>query len=347
MKMRKITNLPLLIALLLLGLLPGCAGVTTSPPPLATVALYQPRATAPEHQLLLRYAPWFEVENYQADYNRIGAAAARMAAPDKPQFFIDTNRPTIYTLVQRFSSGGSEYTNLIYRVHFPEVPGPHLTMGRNVGLLVYVTLNDREEPVLITTLHTCGCFLALVPTSNLPRAAWPSGWQSTSQDVYGEMLPGQLALKERTPTGRLVLTIRGETHRVKALDFREVAPETDKVGLTYATELAPMSALNQLPLNGGVVSFFEKEGWRKGHVKESRKPLEQLIMGWWALDPRVGEDKAMGPPEETGTAIYTSLKFWARQPSNIWNFPEFLNYWGWRLPPGPEDGNQLQSLVSR
>ncbi|NTV15755.1 MAG: hypothetical protein HGA96_17805 [Desulfobulbaceae bacterium] len=345
--MNKLTKLTTNLLLLLAGLFYGCAGVNHPHPAPADITLYQPTAAAPEQQLLLRYAPWFEVEDSQQGYNRIGAAAARPESPDAPRLFIDTSRPTIYTLVQKFTSGGNSYTNLIYRVHFPEVPGPHLTMGRNVGLLVYLTLNDRDEPLLLTSLHTCGCFLALVPTSNLERTSWPAGWPVGRQDVYGEMLPGLLALTERIPPGRLVLTIRSETHRIKGIEFREEPPEANNAAPTMPAELVPMSALDQIPFQGGTVSFFEKEGRRKGYVRESSKPLERLLMSWWAFDPRVGEDKALGPPEETGTSIYTSLKFWARQGSNIWNFPEFLNYWGWQLQPGPADPNQPQPQASR
>jgi hypothetical protein len=93
--------------------------------------------------------------------------------------------------------------------------------------------------------------------------------------------------------------------------------------------LAPVTALAALPLGDRKVSFFEQEGWRRGYVKGNSKPLELLLMSWWALDPKVGRDKALGPPEETGIKLYTSLKFWARNDSDIWNFPDFLNYWGW------------------
>lgn len=254
-----------------------------------------------------------------------------MLPANEPQIFIDTSRPTIYTLVQKFTSGGSDYTNLIYRVHFPEVPAGHLTKGRNVGLLVYVTLNNRDEPVLITTLHTCGCYLAMVPTSNLGRDKWPGDRADGNQDIYGEKLPGHLELPESVPGGRLVIRLRSATHRVMGLEFREVEIGKGGATLERPVDLAPMAALDQIPLNGGYISFFEKEGRRKGHVKESHKPLERLLMGWWALDLLVGEDKALGPPEETGATFYTSLKFWARQESNIWNFPEFLKYWGWNF----------------
>lgn len=54
-------------------------------------------------------------------------------------------------------------------------------------------------------------------------------------------------------------------------------------------------------------------------------------MSWWAFDWYVGENKRLGPAEETGTTFYTSLKFWARDKSDIWNFGSFLKYWGWGL----------------
>lgn len=331
--MFKIAKLPTwLTALLLAAQLHGCASLTPTPELPAAVALYQPRAVSPTEPALLRYAPWFEVEAHQHEHNRIGAPAARLVSADEHQIFIDTDRPTIYTMVQKFSTSGADYTNLIYRVHFPKVPCPHLTQGRNVGLLVYVTINEREEPLLVTTLHTCGCYLGMVPTSNLEPDKWPTGWNKDDrQRIYGEKLPSYLELHERIPNGRLVITLRGDTHRVKGLGFREVALASEVTTTTIPAELAPASDLEQIALNGGTVSFYEKAGWRKGYVKDSGKPLERLFMSWWAFDPLVGEDKALGPAEQTGTTFYTSLKFWARKASDIWDFPEFLKYWGWNF----------------
>jgi hypothetical protein len=322
----------ILAVLLTTACLQGCAATPPrrAPDRPAAVALYHPRATSPEELLLLRYAPWFEVKDYQHDYNRIGAPAARISA-EAPQIYIDTGRPAIYTMVQKFSTGGNDYTNLIYRVHFPEVPEGNLTKGRNVGLLVHVTLNDREEPLLVTTVHTCGCYLAMVPTSNLEPDRCPVGWRKENQDIYGETLPGQLELPETIPGSRLVISLRGETHRVMGLGFREIEPAGRETILELPMDLLPMAALEQIPLDDGYVSFFEKAGWRKGYVRESEKPLERLVMGWWALDPWVGVDKALGPAKQTGTTFYTSLKFWDRQASDLWNFPGFLKYWGWNF----------------
>jgi len=324
------------VVVLLALLLQGCAVSSRTPkadePTLA--ALYLPAAEDDGQGLLHRFAPCFVVEDYQHDHNRIGAPTAEPSGKGGDEIHIDTSRPAIFALAQNFTSGGKDFTNLIYRVHFPEVPWPHLTFGRNVGLLVYVTLNDRQQPVLVTTLHTCGCYLAMFPTSNLPRASWPADWPLGNQEVYGEILPNQLPLDGKDTRGRLLVTLRGNTHRVKALTFTEVAALP---GLTpIPARLLPMATLDQLPVTEGSVSFFEQGGWRKGYVKGSSKPLERLFISWWALDPLVGEDKSLGPSGKTGATMYTSLKFWERDASDIWEFPKFLSYWGWRLdvPPG-------------
>jgi len=331
MKISSITAL--ILAIFLPALLPGCALTKANHDAMVpeTIALYLPQASAPEEQLLQRYAPCFKVEGYQHDYNRIGAPALRMERSGEPEIFIDISRPTIYGLVQPFTTARGSYTNLIYRVHFPAIPERHLTFGRNVGLLVYVTLNDHLEPVLITTLHTCGCYLAMVPTTNLAPVNWPAGHTPDRQEVFGEYLPGELSLPARIPSGRLVITLRGETHRVMDLQFAADPEASQQAFLDPPINLAPMALLQKVSSGDGYVSFFEEVGDRKGYVKGSQKPWERLLMGWWALDFRVGEDKALGSPEETGVTLYTSLKFWARRDSNIWDFPNFLKYWGWML----------------
>ena len=325
-KIVKLLTLPSLLIFFLT--LQGCALTGgKGPAPESNQALYRPLAEPGGDALLQRYAPHFEIQDYQEEYNRIGAAAARLTTGNDYEVYVDTDRPTIYTLVQTFATAKGDYTNLIYRVHFPEVPWPHLTWGRNVGLLVYVTLNSRQEPVLITTLHTCGCYLAMIPTNKLPREQWPAGWLSDGQYIFGEQLPGQLELPPQEPYGQLFISIRGRVHRVTAVEFRpaeKTQPQPDP-----PTRLAPMSALDALPLGKRTVSFFEQEGSRRGYVKDNRKPLELLFMSWWALDPKIGQDKILGPPEETGVVFYTSLKFWDRESSNLWHFPQFLSYWGW------------------
>ena len=278
--------------------------------------------------LLTKHAPIFLIEENQKNYNRIGTPTVRTDASGNTDIYIDTSRATIYTMTQDFETSKGRYTNLIYRVHFPQTPLPHITAGKNVGLFVYVTLNSEHEAILITTLHTCGCFLAFMPTPKLPESAWPTGWQTNHQTVYGEELPGLIDSKDSKQ--RLIINLRSETHRVMNVRYANQADYENIARL--AMHMNPMAELDHLPTaNKQTASFFATEGLRKGIVKGSKKPLEMIFMGLLAMDPFIGEDKALGPPDKTGTKLYTSLKFWARNSSNIWFFPRFLKYWGWDL----------------
>ncbi|MBU0482294.1 MAG: hypothetical protein KKG47_14475 [Proteobacteria bacterium] len=316
-----------IISLVVVLLLPAGCAVTTPSDIAGNQTLYR---HSPEGDTLLeRFAPVFLVEESDRNYNRIGTPAFRKKSADDFKAYIDTSHSTYYALKQEFTIGEKKYANLIYRIHFPETPFPGLTSGKNVGLLVYITINDREEPLLVSTLHTCGCYLAIIPTDKFDPAGVPGWWSFDRVDVYGESLPGLLKTgDDKNPGEKLILTIRSKNHRVKDLRF---ASSEDPATQTEASSLKPMDDLTRLPAGSGTLSFFETEGVRKGYVRESHKPLEMAFMSWWAIDPFIGVDKALGPEEVTGRVFYTSLKFWARRKSNIWNFPTFLEYWGWDL----------------
>jgi len=276
--------------------------------------------------LAARYSPLISVENGAQRYNRIGHAAARIDNEGEEEIYIATNQAVIYTQQQPFTTAHGDYLNLIYRLHLPRVPARHLTAGNNGGLIVVVTLNAQRQPLLITTVHSCGCYLAFVPTSLLPASAYPDGWAITGQEVYGEWLPGLL----NYPLGNNWhphLLLRSGNHRVMNIDVAQA----DQLPNLIATELQPMTALEQLPLGDGTTSFFYHQGRLRGYVKNAYKPWEQLLMSWWTFDLNIGRDKMLGDPEETGVVFYTSLKPWARDESNLWFFADFLSYWGWRL----------------
>ena len=327
-----------LFILVVLCCLPGCAGLVSSSSVDREPALYM-ADLSPDHGLISRWAPLFRLQASDAPYNRIGTPIARLDENGSAEVLVDPARPAIYFQIQEFQTSKGSYTNLIYRVHFPETPLSlfpfYLTAGRNVGLLVVLTLNRQQEPVLITVVHTCGCYLAILPTSLLPPEAYPAGWEVAGQQLFGIGLPGRLDLPVVTSPSqepwRLVVEVNHATHRVGGL--RIVSPEELGVsGPRQVMVLHPMADLEKLVLSGGrTTSFFETEGRRKGYVKNSRKPWEMLFMSWWAMDLRIGEDKALGPATDTGTIFYTSIKFWDRKKSDMWPFADFLRYWGWNL----------------
>lgn len=285
--------------------------------------------------LLDRYAPVFVIEKPQDRYNRIGTPSAEIAADGNEIVFVDSGKAAIYAYEMDFSTEKGAYKNLIYRIHFEKVPfglAPfYLGKGKNVGLLVIITLNHRNEPILYTTVHTCGCYLAFSPTSFMEGDAFPDGWGKGRQVVHGETLPGFLDFREFFPdTEKTIIVIKQGSHRVK--DIRLSKADTSLHYQMAEAILCPLSELEQLPLqNGKTTSFYETSGPRKGYVKGSHKPWERLLMSWWALDWRIGEDKKFGKDKTDGTLFYTSLKPWARKKSDMRDFAAFLRYWKWGL----------------
>ncbi|MDH3464331.1 MAG: hypothetical protein OES26_00215 [Gammaproteobacteria bacterium] len=316
--------------LIVLAALNGCAGLPTATPP-GTV--YIPT----EDGMFGRFAPLFVHENDAHAYNRIGRPAARYDERGEVSVYVDPLRPAIFTERREFeSSNGTSYTNFIYRVHFESVPVRfrpfHISAGRNVGLLVVVTVNEKQEPVLYTTVHTCGCYTAFVPTGFLPASARPANWEERNQELWGEQLPAVITIA-RPDDGeqRPLITLRAGSHRVKDIGVTTL-PLARSEFRAVAAPLTPVTDLKYLALdNGTTVSFFDTEGARAGYVRGTFKPFELLLVSWWALDVRAGVDKDYGRPGDDGPRFYTSFRPWKRNSSDMRDFAGFLDYWGWRL----------------
>lgn len=326
-----ILRAPILLSFVFLFLLSSCA---TIPPPSQKDGLLA-YAARPDETIIRRHLPVFFVENPNEKYNLIGTPSARINRAGKEEIFVDPEIPTIYTETRRFATAKNSYTNLIYRIHFEKIPFSlvpfYLGSGNNVGIIVVITLNSDNEPILCTTVQTCGCYLAFVPTSYLPEDAYPDHWNTAGQTVYSEHLPGLLDFKV-SPLAQTITTILIKTgdHRVKDIALSNLDSILEHQ--TVLAQIQPLSALGSLPLgNGGSTSFFDNLAQREGYVKGSHKPWERILMSWWAFDWRLGEDKQLGGDKDDRPVFYTSLKPWARNDSDMRNFPTFLDYWGWKL----------------
>jgi hypothetical protein len=282
-----------------------------------------------------RYLPVFVIEHSGKKFNRIGTPGVKIIENNKEEIYVNHEEPAIYVQKRIFKTSKGEYTNFIYRIHFEKVPSGlfpfYLGSGRNVGLIVVVTLNNEGAPILYTTVHTCGCYLAFVPTSYMPEEAFPDNWEKNRQYVYFENLPGLLDYKEASPDqSSTMILIKDGSHRVKDMWLSDINL-LNKYNLVMA-RLLPLESLQELPVNNNeTTSFYETSGTRKGYVKGSYKPWERLLISWWALDWMVGEDKKLGIDKEDGPIFYTSLKFWDRNKSDMRDFVTFLEYWGWKL----------------
>jgi len=323
---RFLFTIPLLASLLL----SSCA----SAPKLPSLSELRAFEISADKSLLSSYSPLFIIENHKDRFNLIGTAVAQMTEDEREEIFVDHARPSIYTERRDFKTSRGSYINLIYRIHFEEVPFGlipfHIGQGENVGLFTIVTLNSNNEPLLYTTVHTCGCYIAFVPTSFMPDDALPDGWVEGRQTVFGESLPARLNYSglPLNDTKSMIL-IREGSHRVKDMWLANSASLEEYNTIT--AERQALMSLEELPFKDGTTSFYETSGPRKGYVKGSQKIWERLLMSWWAFDWRIGEDKKLGKDKDDGPLFYTSIKPWAREESDLRDFAGFLRYWGWNL----------------
>jgi len=307
-------------------LLAGCA----TPAPESTPRLAY---SAQGDDVLAARAPVFITDGSAQPFNRIGTPSARRTAGGEVRAFVDPAAPRIYAESTQFSTARGSYTNLVYRVHFERVPYRawpfHLTAGPNGGLFVIVTLDARARPVLVTTVHTCGCYVGIVPTADLPPDAYPEHWPVDHQPVYGEQLPARLG-SAADPATRIVIRVRAGTHRVRDIGLATL-PDLARGAPVVQSPVVPMAELERLALDGGSISFFHAGGTERGYVRDSYKPFEFLFMSWWMLDAHVGVDKRLGDAGETGVRFYTSFAPWRRRASDLGDFAGFLAFHGWRL----------------
>ncbi len=316
----------LLIGLLLL--FSGCAHHVAIAPD-SPVQVYSPIEEG--KSLVEQFAPEFVIYGAQKEHNRIGRPVVKSDTTGKEKIAIDVQNPVVYFQKQSFQTDRDSYVNLVYRIHFPKVPFQlvpfNLTYGSNPGILLIITLNSANKPVLITSAGTCGCYKAMVPTNNLPDAALPEGWlkSESAQQIYGEILPRRIVY-DADVRQRLRVYLRPDVHRVMHLEVGNGS--SSSVGESVAFTLEPTENLNRLPSKNGPVSLYHTSGILNGHVKGAIKPLETMLMSWLSFDLFVGMDKAYG---DTGNPFYTSLKPWNRQQSDLWHFDRFLRFWGWRL----------------
>lgn len=313
----------IIVKLAFIVILSGCAGINKKDAGLT--AFYSLGNKAME------YSPVFQIMGYEDEHNRIGTPRAGIKDGDE-FFFVDTSKASVFFKEIPFSTEKGNYTNLVYRVHFPQVPYFHLTAGDNPGLLVVVTLDSDHKPVLVTTVHTCGCYNAIIPTTFLANEAYPDGWNKESLNLYGETLPGVMDFSGlKSPS--VLITVRPDVHRVMDISpVESMGFYKDYDQLRFIMDLRQMSELERLPLQEGkTANFFHEKGFMKGHVKGTVKPLEMIFMSVISLDLFVGSDKIYSPPDNYGNPFYTSLKPWYRDESDMRDFARYLKFWGWKL----------------
>jgi hypothetical protein len=129
-------------------------------------ALGIPLFTSAEQEALLQFhAPVWEVESAR-DFNLIGtpywAAQGRLA--------VDTQKPTVYTLISFTRFGSEILTQLNYITWFtarPKQSALDIYGGPLDGVNFRVTLDAAGAPLLYESVHNCGCYYKAYPTRRL------------------------------------------------------------------------------------------------------------------------------------------------------------------------------------
>ena len=287
--------------------------------------------------LASRFAPALLAHGHENSQNRIGTPRAKYTENGEEEIYMDVEKPAMYWMERKFTTPSGTYTNLIYRIHFPEVPLSlipfFLTAGKNPGLLFVITLDEKNRPVLVSTSGTCGCYAVTVPTRHLDKNAYPNDLNPGKPlHIYGETLPGLLDF-DAFGEPKLLIHLRPDVHRVMDLEVVSTAQWTGPhFQKKVETPLLPMASLEEIPAGMGRTTSFYYDTWPyRGLVKGAFKPWESLTMSLISLDFFVGTDKIYGDSRVSGTRFYTSLIPWNREASDMWHFERFLRFNGWNL----------------
>ncbi len=206
--------------------------------------------------LLAAHAPALAIEK-RGDFDRFGALHWR-AGLTTPA--VDSAAPVVYQRLASTRYRGQWLVQLVYTLWFPERPPRHrfdVLAGALDAVVLRITLApDDGRPLLLDTIHACGCYHLFLPTPDLQlRAGAPKHveWAFTPATL-GPLRPGQ----------RLVVTLDSASHYVMAAALDPGGP-----GTPYA--LRQEDELRSLPLpHGGRRSLYGPDGLVLGSERAER-----------------------------------------------------------------------------
>ena len=198
-------------------------------------ALGVPRPDATQEQRLLdAYAPVLAVETKGA-FDRFGGL--RWGTGPAPDVLTDV--PLAYRRMAWTRHGSAVLPQLVYSFWFPARPpagGFDVLAGRLDALVLRVTLASDGTPLMVDSIHACGCYHLFFPVGAVtPRPApVPDEEWAFVPKTLAAMRPGQ----------RVAVQIESGTHYLVG-----IRPDTGESGATYAAESD--DALRSLPVSAG------------------------------------------------------------------------------------------------
>lgn len=216
-----------------------------------------PEPSAADLQRLFEnFAPIFEVDTL-SEGDRLGAPM--WANGENP--FVDTTRPTLYTLSSYARYADETLLQLNYVVWFPARPRSgafDLLSGYMDGITWRVTLTPDGYPWMYDIIHNCGCYHLFIPT----RRAVPRDQPETLEETA--FVPQRAP--ELQPGAHLTLRIAHTTHYLQ-----RVLESPTATGHTLGYQWADYDDLRSLPtLYGGRRSLFLSDGIVPGSERGER-----------------------------------------------------------------------------
>jgi hypothetical protein len=248
-------------------------------------ALGIPQPSAQEQALLLAaYAPLFEIETSGA-YDRFGAlfwgngqgnlgdvgtdGRTNASAPQ-----VDLARAVVYQRLAHTRYQGQTLLQLVYSVWFTERPRSSaldLLSGTLDSVVLRVTLDARGAPLLVDSIHSCGCYHMFFATPGVTPRLAP---QARMEWVFvAATLPALNAGQ------RLLVRLASRSHYVVGLQPAAAA----EGGQITPYTLLDDAALRALPVTDGPAGSTRSAFWPNGIVPGTERG-ERIVFWPMGID---------------------------------------------------------------
>ncbi len=228
--------------------------VPWTPPPVDALGIPSPDDDT-ARRLLQAHAPVVHIET-RSDADRPG----RLHWGDGPAPEVRTVQPVLYQRIAHTRFGDRVLLQLVYSLWFPARPARHgldLLAGRVDAVVLRLTLDERGRPLMLDSIHGCGCYHVFVPARNLSPRPPPSA------RIEWAFVPA--TLPELAPGQRLRVHLSASDHQLVGV----AVDEGSAAGTAYPLEHE--EGLRSLPTAaGGHRSAFWSSGIMPGTERGER-----------------------------------------------------------------------------
>ena len=259
-----------------------------------------PGAQNKDADLLAEFAPiivqGIEPEgknSYELDSDLIGQPQLKVVSPDNFTVNIDTQKPTLFSSIEKVRIRGLDLTQLVYVFWYPRHPVGLVEKGEIDGGVLRITLDAAQRPSIYEYVMACGCWHGLFVEEHVE--AWAEA-EFKSKDSGKKWFVEKTVQNEddwkvrdvvlgRGQNARPVLFISAGRHECLAIQTENVVAGLDALPSKTFT-LQNYSELDRLPIIGDskqqFAPMFNPDGLVWGaRRKGEEKVFTKLDHGGW------------------------------------------------------------------